>query len=79
MDVDLGHLYAKMMDINNQINHTGTTASAAAAASASKDGGDRDGGGSEGGGGKGGGGGGGSPRPASSGQLVIKTSDSSVL
>ncbi|XP_070197468.1 protein furry-like isoform X3 [Littorina saxatilis] len=84
VDVDLGHLYGKMMDISNQITHTDTTTASAAAASTTKDnGGNRDGGGADGGGGgggaKGGGGAGGSPGPTRSGQLVIKTSDSSVL
>ena len=79
-DVDLGYLYAQMMDISNQINQTSAAAATASAAAASgnKDvaGGD---GGADGDGSKGGGGAGGSPGPSRSGPLVIKTSDSSVL
>ncbi|XP_076468272.1 protein furry-like isoform X4 [Babylonia areolata] len=78
-DIDLGYLYAQMMDINNHISHASAAATASAAASATKEcgGGDE---GAEGGGNKGGGGGsGGSPGPSRGGQLVIKTSDSSVL
>ncbi|KAL8598756.1 hypothetical protein ACOMHN_033320 [Nucella lapillus] len=77
-DIDLGYLYAQMMDINNHISHASAAATASAAASATKDCGGGEGG-ADGGGSKGGGGAGGSPGPSRGGPLVIKTSDSSVL
>ena len=78
-DIDINQLYSQMMDISNQINLTGSTSSSSTKLK------DNDRGGEGGGGGDGGAEGGGgsassSPGPVRGGtQLVIKTSDSSVL